>query len=213
MKYTSKIKICGITNQKDLQTAISLGADYVGFVTGVTPSPRNLSIIRAAQLVHTVNNIKTVLVMVPRDTDEIINAYSRVKPDIIQVHGDLSFYKKLEDLDFPFFVGVNDTFRVEDIVSLSNNFTIVLDTYVSGMYGGTGVTHDWDKSRLIRDRISSGRLVLAGGLTPDNVAEAVRVVHPYCVDVSSGVEAGPGLKDHGKLSAFIKAVREVDAVE
>ena len=89
---------------------------------------------------------------------------------------------------------------------------IVMDTYVSGMYGGTSVTHDWGRSRAVRDSIP-GRLVLAGGLNPDNVAEAVRTVHPYCVDVSGGVEARPGVKDHDKMCAFIQAVRRVDAFE
>ena len=116
MKYTPKIKICGLTNLGDLEAAVSLGADYVGFVTGVTSSLRNLSISDARLLVGAVNRIKTVLVMVPRDTNEIINAYKRVKPDYIQVHGDMRFYETLDSLDIPFFVGVNDKFRVEDVM-------------------------------------------------------------------------------------------------
>ena len=122
----------------------------------------------------------------------------------------MNLYMKLDGLDIPFFVGVNDKFRVEDVMDLSRNYVIVMDTYVSGMYGGTGVTHDWGRSRTVRDSIP-GRLVLAGGLNHDNVAEAVRAVHPDCVDVSGGVEASPGVKDHDKMCAFIQAVRRVDA--
>lgn len=213
MKYTPKIKICGLTNRGDLQAVISMGVDYVGIVTGVTSSPRNLSVGEVKQLVKRVEGVKTVLVMVPCDTDEIIDAYNRVKPDYIQVHGDMNLYEKLEGLDIPFFVGVNNKFRVEDVVDLSLKYMIVMDTYLSGMYGGTGVTHDWDRSRVFQDKICPGRLVLAGGLNPDNVAEAVKTVHPYCVDVSSGVELSPGIKDHDKLSAFIQAVRGVDPIE
>ena len=213
MKNPTKIKICGITNQKDLQTATSMRADYVGFVTGVTSSPRNLSLDEATRLVQVVSNAKTVLVMVPRDTNEIINAFERVMPDIVQVHGDFDLYKDLEDLEIPIVIGLNDEIGVEKIVDLSHKFTILLDTHVSGMYGGTGVTHDWGKSRLIREKISPAKLVLAGGLTPKNVVEAVKIVDPYCVDVSSGVETGPGVKDHERISAFIKAVRELKSVE
>ena len=212
MNNAPKVKICGLTNHKDLEVAISLGTDYVGFVTGVTSSPRNLSIKDAKQLTGDVNEAKTVMVMVPRDTDEIIDAYNRVKPDFIQVHGDMNLYEKLDGLEIPLIVGVNDKFRFEDVLDLSRKYMIVLDTYLSGMYGGTGVTHDWGRSRVIRDSIP-GQLILAGGLNPDNVAEAVKTVHPYCVDVSSGVELSPGVKDHNKLSAFIQAVRGVGTIE
>lgn len=213
MKYAPKIKICGITNQRDLEAAVSMGVDYVGFVTGVTSSPRNIPLDRAKRLADRVDNAKTVLVMVPRDTIELIDAYNSVKPDVIQVHGDLSFYHELLDLEIPFFIGLNDIIRVEDMVDLSRNNTIVLDTHVSGMHGGTGVTHNWGQSRLIRDKISPAKLVLAGGLNPVNVVEAVKIARPYCIDVSSGVETGPGVKDHKKLSAFIRAVRESDSFE
>ena len=157
MKYTPKIKICGLTNSRDLQAVISMGADYVGSVTGVTSSPRNLSLSKVKLLFHEVNNAKKVLVMVPRDTDEIIDAYDSVKPDIIQVHGGMNLYKKLDGLEIPFFVGVNDNFLVEDVMDLSRKYTIVLDTYIPGVHGGTGVTHDWSISRVIRDKIYPGR--------------------------------------------------------
>jgi phosphoribosylanthranilate isomerase len=104
-------------------------------------------------------------------------------------------------------VGVDHSFDREKILELTKKYVILVDSKLPGMYGGTGVTHDWRKSRVIKDAIHPGKLFLAGGLNPGNVAEAVHTVNPYGVDVSSGVESVPGFKDHGKMRAFIDVVR------
>ena len=85
---------------------------------------------------------------------------------------------------------------------------VLLDTFSPGRHGGTGMTHDWRISEKIRKNLGSGRLILAGGLDPSNVQEAIRMVRPYAVDVSTGVELSPGIKDHEKIASFIENVME-----
>jgi phosphoribosylanthranilate isomerase len=212
MRASVKVKICGITRSEDLIHAVDAGADAVGFVVGVPSSPRNIPIEHARKLVSQVPIFtKSVLVMVPRSLEEIIEIYEMVNPDAIQIHGDFLTNTKIDELKK---IGAK---QIQAIKIKSNEFveplstqgfdTILLDTYVPGKFGGTGVTQNWEFCCKIRKTIHPKKLILAGGLTPLNVKKAIQVVEPYAVDVSTGVESSPGIKDPKKVEAFIERVK------
>lgn len=210
-----KVKICGITREENLKVAINAGADAVGFVVGVPSSPRNLSLERAAELVGQVPVFtKTVLVMVPHSLEEIVEAYEAVRPDAFQIHGEGTPEADLLMEEMPsvsLIKGVNpESESMSKAAKEAGAYnTLLLDTFVPGMLGGTGVTQDWEVSARFKEAIHPRRLILTGGLNPANVGEAIRVVKPYAVDVSSGVESRPGLKDPRKIASFIGNVRKV----
>ncbi|MEM2254637.1 MAG: phosphoribosylanthranilate isomerase, partial [Candidatus Bathyarchaeia archaeon] len=204
----------GITREEDLKAACHLGADMVGFVVGVPYSPRNLSLERAEQLIRLVPaHVKSVLVTVPQSLSQLAEIYTRLKPDIVQIHGNnLGDYDLLRRT-FP------EAFLVRALAVDSNVIAKVLealsffdafhaDTYHAWRHGGTGIVHDWSLSRRLRDTIYPKPLILAGGLNPWNVKEAIKAVKPYAVDVSTGVESEPGVKDHMLMEAFIKNAKE-----
>lgn len=188
----------------------------VGFVVNVPSSPRNLSIEEAEKLFRFVpENVKRVLVTVPKTLSRLIEAYRRLKPDIIQLHGenlkDYSALKKV--ISDTLIVGAVQVKRgddtLENALEIAELFDgVLVDSYKMGVYGGTGVAHNWSVSRKLRNAIYPKPLILAGGLNPQNVREAIKAVAPYAVDVSSGVESAPGIKDHRCVETFIKMVRE-----
>ena len=207
---TVKVKICGITRKEDLDAAVEAGADAVGFVVGVTSSPRNLSLTEAARLIRQVPPfVASVLVTVPRSIGDFA-VYEKLNPDIIQVHGeDLdtaeSVRLKLPNTQLIWAVNAQLVSHLDAVSRAPNLFdAILIDSFADGRYGGTGVVHDWELSRRIKQAIQPKPLILAGGLNPENVAEAVCTVEPYAVDVSSGVERQPGIKSHKKIVEFIK---------
>ena len=209
----TRVKICGITRDEDLVAALDAGADALGFVVGVPSSPRNLPIKRAAELVRlTPVFTKTVLVMVPNCISEIAEAWKAVGPDALQVHGHgLPSVEEIREV----VPGANliRGIRLERGEALNNVEAaafdaILLDTFVPGKHGGTGMIHDWEVSRRICRDMQPRRLILAGGLRSSNVQEAIRVVRPYAVDVSTGVESSPGVKSAEKMRDFIERVRE-----
>lgn len=207
---TVKVKICGITQKEDLEVAASAGADAVGFVVGVSSSQRNLSLKEAESLIRQVPPfVKSVLVTVPRSIDDF-EAYEKLNPDVIQIHGDNLHITEAIRLKLPnttLIRGVNAQIAKDlDAVSKASELfdAVLLDSFVEGRYGGTGVVHDWELSKRVKQMVQPKPLILAGGLNPENVAEAVRTVEPYAVDVSSGVEQQPGVKSHKKIVEFIK---------
>lgn len=211
-----KVKICGITRQEDLKAAVDAGADSLGFVVGVPSSPRNLQISKARSLIAEVpGSVSTVVVTVFKDMEKLKEIRVELNADYLQLHG--NFHCFLESI-----VETSSEKRVigavnacaedalERAVEYSGIFgSILVDTAGDGGLGGTGVTHNWNLSRRIRDRIHPTPLILAGGLTPENVGEAIELVKPFGVDVSSGVESKPGIKDHGKMFEFVTKVRKV----
>jgi phosphoribosylanthranilate isomerase len=209
----TRVKICGITRDEDLVAALDAGADALGFVVGVPSSPRNLPVESAAELVRRVPVFtKAVLVMVPGCISEIAEAWKAVRPDALQVHGHgLPSVEEIREVapGATLIRGI----RLEMGEALNNVEAaafdaILLDTFVPGKHGGTGMIHDWKASgRICRD-MQPRRLILAGGLRPSNVQEAIRVVRPYAVDVSTGVESSPGVKSAEKMRNFIERVRE-----
>ncbi|HEX9284804.1 MAG TPA: phosphoribosylanthranilate isomerase [Nitrospirales bacterium] len=195
-----KVKICGNTNLDDTMAAVQAGADAVGFVF-YKKSPRAVEPKMAAEII---SRLPPFVVPVGVFVNEELGTVRRILKDcnipLAQLHGDESPQYCAE-------LGrsVIKAIRVRDRGDLERMTSyqvagFVLDALVEGVPGGTGVTIDWD---LAGEAQVVGPIILAGGLTPDNVLEAVRQARPYGVDVSSGVEASPGRKDHAKVQAFI----------
>ncbi|MGA7076761.1 MAG: phosphoribosylanthranilate isomerase [Halobacteriota archaeon] len=209
-----RVKICGITNKEDLEIAVDAGADALGFVVDVPESPRSVSLDRARDLVEaTPPFVQGVVVSVFQTFDRLETLCSCLAPDVVQLAGTLprddSIYEHVGGVRVIRAIAVNDQAVSHTALSLAARCDAVLtDSCVPGAHGGTGIAHDWAVSRAIRERIAPIPLILAGGLTPGNVRAAIETVRPYAVDVSSGVEIRPGIKDHAKIRAFIEAVTE-----
>lgn len=211
-----KVKICGITCEEDLKMACNMDADAVGFVVGVPSSPRNLNVEAAKQLIRNVPIfVKSTLVIVPKSDGEVLDFYKRLKPDIIQIHGgktlNVTFLReKLPGTSLVRSLAIKSKELIGVAIEELKFFDAVLvDSYSSTKCGWTGVTHDWSISKIIKEAINPKPLILAGGLTPQNVKEAIETVKPYAVDVSTGVESMPGVKDPKKVAAFIRKAKGV----
>jgi len=211
-----RVKICGITREEDLAVAVATGADAVGFIVGVPSSPRNISEEKAEKLIRLVPIfVKSVLVTVPTGIDELLKTYEKLIPDAIQIHGEnlpgaSTLREKLPNTPLIRGIDANSINALEVALRVSKSFdAILLDSPALGRYGGTGIVHDWDLSKRVKQVIRPKPLILAGGLNPKNVKDAIRIVQPYAVDVSTGVESSPGIKDHEKIRAFIKNAKEV----
>lgn len=199
------VKICGITNPADALAASEAGADAVGLMF-YEPSPRNVSLSAAAEIARQLPPfIMKVGVFVNAPEETVLRAIGECGLNLLQFHGEETpEYCQL----FP--IMTVKAFRIRDAESLKalpdyKTDAWLLDAYVPDKQGGTGATFNWD---LAIEAQKLGRpIFLAGGLTAENVGEAVRKVRPYAVDVSSGVEASPGRKDHQKVRAFVKAAK------
>ena len=210
-----RVKICGITRKEDLYAASEAGADAVGFVVGVSSSPRNLSFAEAERLIRKVPPfVKSVLVTVLRKIEDLAE-YEKLNPDVIQIHGENfqilgAVRHKLPNMMLLKAINATSARNLNIVSKAAKMFDgVLLDSFVEGLYGGTGTIHDWDLSKRVRQLIHPKPLILAGGLTSENVAEAVRIVKPYGVDVSTGVEQQPGIKSNKKIVEFIKKAKEV----
>ena len=211
-----RVKICGITREEDLAVAVAAGADAVGFIVGVPSSPRNLTLERAERLVKQVPVfVDSVVVTVPDSIDSLVKIYDRLRPTAIQIHGEKPFEASVirekirgARLIKTVYVKTGDT--AERVMEASKAFdAILLDSFTSGQYGGTGMVHDWKLSKQIKQIIEPTPLILAGGLKPENVKEAILAVQPYAVDVASGVESQPAVKDPKKVYEFIKNAKKI----
>jgi phosphoribosylanthranilate isomerase len=201
-----RIKICGITNEEDGLAASHLGADAIGFVFAA--SPRQVSAERAREIIATLPPlVQRVGVFVDEDPEKVASIAEFCRLDVLQLHGSesVAYCRRFERRVIKA-VRVGSGADLDDISQYSNAVdALLLDTYVANQHGGTGKTFDWN---LAVEAKQYGRIVLAGGLNPDNVEEAVRMVRPYAVDASSGLEQKPGIKDHGKLAQFIERATE-----
>lgn len=203
----SWIKICGITRLADARAAVDAGADAVGFV--LTPSPRRIAPEEARRIGRALPpDVLRVGVFVDETPAEIARVVAGAEVDRVQVHAPPD--PLLADL---FGARVLRAFRardedVLDAIRDSGVGTFLLDTYAPDAPGGTGRT--FDRALAVR-AAALGRLILAGGLTPDNVERTVREVGPWGVDVSTGVEESPGVKDPARIRAFVHAIRAADA--
>jgi phosphoribosylanthranilate isomerase len=199
-------KICGITRIEDALAAVEAGADAIGFVF-YAKSPRAVSVQQARAIIQALPPfVTTVGLFVNASRCELGEILDAVPLDLLQFHGD-EVVEDCEGWHRPYIKAL----RVkagDDIAAAVDAYPsasgVLLDTYVEGVPGGTGEAFDWS---LIPQSLSKP-LILAGGLTPENVADAVTRVKPYAVDVSGGVEASKGIKDHAKVRAFIDAVRK-----
>jgi len=206
-----KVKICGITNEADASAAVEAGADVLGFVF-YEDSPRYVPIPDAAKIISALPPLTVragVFVNAPEEL--VLRAIGECGLNLLQFHGD-----EAPDYCTQFGLMSIKAFRIKDRASVDGMAEYrtdawLLDAYTADKVGGTGARFNWE---LALEAKRLGRpIFLAGGLTPENVAEAVRFVQPYAVDVSSGVEAAPGKKDHARVRAFVRAAREVGTGE
>ncbi len=211
-----KVKICGIKTEHDLKVAIKAGADAVGFITDVpVDSPRKITLAEASQLISKVPVfVSSVLVIMPENAQQTVRMIQAARPAAVQIHNALP----LSELVIIRETGVKliktipvsrdsdaDTLilQVKELSGIAD--AVLLDTALDGKPGGTGMPHNWEiTSKVV---INAGiPVILAGGLKPENVREAVMCVRPYAVDTASGVETG-GKKDETKVLDFIKKAR------
>lgn len=205
----TRIKICGITREQDLQAVASCGADAIGLVF-YEKSPRHVSLQQAAKLTHAVPPFVTVVgLFVNPSAEQVREVLAQVSLDVLQFHGEEA-PEFCAQFGRPYLKAI----RVRDGVDLvqcaamyADAQGLLLDAYVEGTHGGTGAVFEWS---LIPEALRP-RIILSGGLDSSNVGAAISVVHPYAVDVSSGVEASKGIKDAEKVAAFINEVKRVDA--
>jgi len=226
----TRVKICGIRSPEDMELAALYGADAVGFITEVpVESPRKLDSDTAAALISKVPKyLDSVMVIMPETSACALDLIEKVRPDIVQIHSNLPLIELeaikekadipiIKTLSVPAGRGASKLQNLvkrllEEVRELEESGavdSVLLDSGVAGKTGGTGCVHDWDLSRRIAEETELP-LILAGGLKPENVQEAIRAVSPYAVDTASGVETS-GKKDAVKIRKFIEEVRCADA--
>jgi len=201
----SRVKICGITNSNDAKLASDSGADAIGLVF-YPPSPRYVRIKQAIDVVSSLPPfISTVALFVNAQRTEIEQVLEQVAIDLIQFHGDEP-EAFCSSFNRPYIKAI----RMKEglnLYAVQNNYSsargLLLDTYKKGIPGGTGEAFNWDK--VPHDLTLP--VILAGGLVPENIAQAIKQVKPYAVDVSGGVEASKGKKDAEKIIQFMKQAR------
>lgn len=201
-----RVKICGVTDERDRDAAVAAGADALGFISGVpVETPRELTAGRAATLVDGVAPFVTsVLVTAPDSVGEAVTRQEQVGADVVQVHGEFTpaaVGDLREQVQAGVVVAVDSTTDRAAAYAAAGDGLLVDSTTEEGM-GGTGETHDWQRSRDLVSAVDTP-VVLAGGLTPKNVRAAVETVDPFAVDVASGVERRPGRKKNDAVRQFV----------
>jgi phosphoribosylanthranilate isomerase len=202
------VKICGITGQEDALTAIRAGADAIGFVFW-PGSPRVIPAAAAASIARGVAIVARVGVFVNSSPDSVASIVREAGLDAVQLHGDERPADYL-GCGAPVIkvIRVSTDADVERALAIDPGVTLLIDAIDSERRGGTGQLANW----RLAGRVAQARpVMLAGGLTPANVGEAIAEVHPWAIDVSSGVERAPGQKDPAAIAAFCAAVRRADA--
>ncbi len=199
-----RVKICGITSVQDALTAVKHGADAIGLVF-YAPSSRNVSIAQAQEIARQIPAFVSVVgLFVNAEASFVNKVISQVKINLLQFHGDETPVA-CSQFSLPFIKAIRvkpDTNLIQCAIDFSAAKALLLDTYTEGLMGGTGHVFDWD---LIPKQMAKP-VILAGGLTADNVAQAIQKVQPYAVDVSGGVEMSKGIKDTDKIAAFMQQV-------
>jgi phosphoribosylanthranilate isomerase len=209
----TQIKICGLSNEAAIDAAAKAGASHIGLVH-FDKSPRHVPLEQAAALrMRTPENMKVVLLLVNAEPGLTAKALEVVKPDIVQFHGSetpewLRLLKGVTSVEIWKALGVKDAATLKNSDRYVDAADLLLfDAPAQTLPGGTGTRFDWS---LLADHKHKLPWGLAGGLTPDNVAEALRMTRAPLVDTSSGVESAPGIKDVDKIAQFCKAVRDYD---
>ena len=202
-----RVKICGITQLDDARLACELGADAIGFIF-YEKSPRYLAMEDAAVISRQLpDHVARVGVFVNTPPEKIVTYIERVKLDAAQFHGDYPL-SELEQFDPGQVIAVarvSETFCSSELEKFRGRAAAIhLDTHKKGLYGGTGETFDWQAAVEAK---AYGRIILAGGLNPDNVKEAINKVKPFAVDTNSGIETEKRKKDHDKMKLFIERAK------
>jgi phosphoribosylanthranilate isomerase len=208
----TKVKICGLTRPEDAKLAVELGAWTLGMIMWPA-SPRYVDPQHAAEIADQYRRSAEIAgVFVDAKIDHVVQLANEIGLSIIQLHGNEG-QQYCEVVAQRTGARVIKAFRVQNrsvLAEMGKYWDVnyhLLDSYKAGVPGGTGQTFDWS---FVRESKHTAPLILSGGLTPENVAEAITVVRPYAVDVASGVELAPGVKDQDKMRAFFQAVRSVD---
>jgi phosphoribosylanthranilate isomerase len=204
----TRIKFCGITRSEDAASAAYLGADAIGLVF-YPPSPRAVNLQQAREIVQGLPPFVTIVgLFVNAASSYIQEILAKVPLDMLQFHGEEA-PAECSRYGRPYVKAIRMEEGIVELEQLARVYgdasALLLDAYQAGVPGGTGQTFDWD--RIPPEQ--SKAIILAGGLTPENVPEAVRKVQPYAVDVSGGVERTKGVKDAAKMAAFIRGVNSV----
>ncbi len=199
-----KVKICGITTEDDARAAVEAGADAVGFVL-YPESPRYITVGDAGRIARSLPPVITKVGLFGNEDPLTVNKYmDEAGLGVAQLHGDETA-PMCEEVRRPVIKAVRAASE-EDLSEMGSYrvAAFLLDARVEGLYGGTGRTSSWEVAVRAREY---GRIILAGGLSSENVARAVSHVRPYGVDVSTGVESSPGRKDHRKIEEFIREAK------
>ncbi|WP_348607845.1 phosphoribosylanthranilate isomerase [Halobaculum rarum] len=203
-----RVKICGVTNGADLRAVADAGADAVGVISEVSvDTPREVDLAQAAELTSTAPPfLTTVLVTMPETSEDAVDAVRTVTPDVVQLHGEFSpdeigYIRAETETKVVPVVDYDEPERARELDEAAD--ALLVDSTDEDGGGGTGNTGDWEAAAELRRELVSP-VVLAGGLTPENVSEAAATVEPFAVDVASGVERSPGAKDHAAVSRFVR---------
>lgn len=200
-----RIKICGITRMADAEKAVELGADVLGFI--FAESPRKINPQKARDITRRVSPfVKTVGVFVNEQPAKIRGIMDFCGLDLVQLHGNesVSACSELAPITIKAF-RVQGEETLLQIADFKNHVrAILLDAYQEGSNGGTGKTFDW--CLALKAKKTGIPMVLSGGLCPDNIEEALKRVNPFAIDVSSGIEIMPGIKDHGRMRIFMDRI-------
>ncbi len=204
-----KVKICGITNWSDARRAVEAGADFLGF-NFYRESSRYIAPAAARRIVQRLpEKVASVGVFVNEPEREMLAIARRVGLDYVQLHGDETadiVSRMRRSFRVIKAIRVRDSFRVAQLANFRRASSILLDGFDSRLRGGTGKSFDW---KLAKSAGRKRQIFLAGGLTPENAAEAVLAAQPFAIDVCSGVESRPGKKDAARMRALVAAVRPV----
>ena len=208
MLSRTRVKICGITRQEDALTAVNAGADAIGLVF-YAPSPRSLTLEQAAHIAQIIPPFVTIVGLFVNPTESLVKSVlDNVRIDLLQFHGQESA-QTCECFERPYIKAL----RIKPGSELSGDFSahplatgFLLDTYRPGVPGGTGETFDWSLFPASNDK----PLILAGGLSPENIISAIHSTQPFAVDVSGGVESAKRIKSPELINQFIAGVKRAD---
>jgi len=208
--HRTRIKFCGMTRAEDALAAAALGVDALGFIFAAG-SPRQLTLEAGAALRRQVPPLMSVVTLLRNHSAaQVREIIAAMQPHLLQFHGDED-PRFCASFGLPYMKVVGMKGLDRSLAQIARDYAdaaaLLLDGHAPGEAGGQGQSFDWSGIAAVDKPI-----VLAGGLRPDNVAEAVRIARPYAVDVSSGIEAKPGIKDSGKMEAFVRQVRGADSL-
>lgn len=203
----TRVKICGITRATDMRAAADAGADAIGLICDVpVDSPREIDAATAADLAAKAPPfVTTTLVTMPEDAAEAVDLARTVAPDAIQLHGEFSpdevgYVRAETEAKVILAVDHSEPERIRELDEAAD--ALLIDSTTEAGAGGTGETHDWEAAGSLAKSLTSP-VIVAGGLTPENVGDAVAAAEPFAVDVASGVELTDGRKDHNAVARFV----------